>query len=236
MPLVIFILGLCVGSFLNVLADRLPRGESVLWGRSHCDHCKKTLRWYELVPVFSFLFLRGQCMRCHKYLSIQYPVVELITGFGFVFLYVQFGYSVIRIIDYWIIFSALLVLFISDLKYQILPDSMIVLGSLAALLDPHVIPALGSLAFLYLLWAITRGRGMGFGDVKLALFMGLFLGYPNIIVAFYIAFLTGAGIGVILVLVGKKGLKSTIAFGPFLIVGTAIAFLWGQNILTALHL
>jgi leader peptidase (prepilin peptidase)/N-methyltransferase len=228
MPLLIFILGLCVGSFLNVLADRLPNGESVLWGRSHCDYCKKTLRWYELVPVLSFIFLRGRCLRCHKPLSIQYPVVELLTGLGFVFLSPR--------IDYMIIFCTLLVLFLSDLKYQILPDSMIVIGSLAAILHPHILPALGSFAFLYLLWAITRGRGMGLGDVKLALFMGLFLGYPDIIVAFYIAFLTGALLGVILILVGKKGLKSTIAFGPFLIVGTALAFLWGQNILTALHL
>lgn len=216
MPFFIFLIGLAVGSFLNVLSDRLPRGESVLWGRSHCDFCKKTLRWFELIPVFSFVMQRGRCVRCHKSLSVQYPLVEIITGLGFVYVYPR--------IDYMIIFSSLLVLFISDLKYQILPDSMIVVGSLVALLHPHFLSAAGSFAFLYFLWAVTRGRGMGFGDVKLAFFMGLFLGYPGIITAFYIAFLTGAFVGVILIMQGKKQWKSTIAFGPFLILGTALAW------------
>jgi len=226
--ILIFLLGLCVGSFLNVLADRLPRGESVLWGRSHCDYCKKTLRWYELIPVISYIAQRGRCLRCHKPLSLQYLLVEIITGLGFVFLYPNMLNM--------IIFSALLVLFISDFKYQILPDSMILVASLAALVHPHFVAAAASFGFLYLLWAVTRGRGMGFGDVKFALFMGLFLGYPQIIVAYYIAFLTGAVAGVILILAGKKGWKSKIAFGPFLIAGTVIAHLWGQNILQGLRL
>lgn len=233
--IIIFILGLCVGSFLNVLADRLPREESVFWGRSHCDWCKKPLRWFELIPVISFLIQRGRCRRCHKPLSIQYPLVEIVTGLGFAYLYP----NPVNII----IFSTFLVLFISDLKFQILPDSMIVVGSIAALgslllypasrplLVTNVLTAVGSFAFLYILWAVTRGRGMGFGDVKLAFFMGLFLGYPMIIIAFYTAFLTGAAVGVILILGRKKSWRSKIAFGPFLILGTAVGFLWGHHIL-----
>ncbi len=239
----IFIIGLCVGSFLNVLADRLPRGESVLWGRSHCDHCKQPLRWFELIPVISYVIQQGKCLRCHKPLSIQYPLVEFATAVGFVLLYIHLSDSLIGLLDYWIIYSSLLVLFISDFKYQILPDSMIIVGSIGALgallLSPTPLPQLlahglsasGSFAFLYILWAVTRGRGMGFGDVKLAFFMGLFLGYPGIIIAFYTAFLTGAMVGVILILAGIKGLKSKIAFGPFLILGTVVAFLWGQQIM-----
>jgi prepilin signal peptidase PulO-like enzyme (type II secretory pathway) len=113
---------------------------------------------------------------------------------------------------------------------------MIVVGVLATLPHPHFLPAIASFAFLWILWAITRGRGMGLGDVKLAFLMGLFLGYPGIVIAFYFAFLTGAALGVILIIQGKKGWKSTIAFGPFLLMGTVVASLWGQNILTVLHL
>ena len=246
MPLIIFLLGLCIGSFLNVLADRLPRGESVLWGRSHCDWCKKTLRWYELIPVVSYIIQRGRCLRCHKPLSIQYPLVELLTAFSFIWIYNQFLHTPSLLPFYYILFSSLLVLFIADLKYQILPDSMIVIGTIGALgilavsapltvLPHHLIAAVGSFAFLYLLWALTRGRGMGFGDVKLALLMGMLLGYPGIIIAFYAAFLTGALVGVILILVGRKGWKSKIAFGPFLILGTVAAFVWSPQILLWWH-
>lgn len=237
------ILGLFIGSFLGVLADRLPREENVLWGRSHCDYCKKSLRWFELVPVFSFVFQRGRCLRCHKRLSIQYPIVELVTGLGFAFLFSMFHNSIVQYVGYLIIFSSFLVLFIADLKYQILPDSMIIIGSIAAVgllffspapfvtFPPHILSAAGGFAFLYVIWAVTRGRGMGFGDVKLAVFMGLFLGFPDIIIAFYTAFLTGAGVGVILILTGKKGWKSKIAFGPFLILGAMVAFFWGPQIM-----
>lgn len=216
-----FLLGLCVGSFLNVLADRLPREENVLIGRSHCDFCKRTLRWFELIPVISYILQLGRCRRCHKKLSLQYPVVELVAGTGFVLLPYQ----------YWLIFSSLLVIFIADLKYEIIPDSMVVVGVIgSAITGLHLLPGLVSFAFIYLLWALTRGRGMGFGDVKFAGLMGLFLGYPNIVIAFYIAFLTGAVVGVILVLRGKKGWKSHIAFGPFLVAGTWLAFVWGSAI------
>lgn len=120
---------------------------------------------------------------------------------------------------------------------------MIVIGTIGALgilavsapltvLPHHLIAAVGSFAFLYLLWALTRGRGMGFGDVKLALLMGMLLGYPGIIIAFYAAFLTGALVGVILILVGRKGWKSKIAFGPFLILGTVAAFVYGPQIMS----
>lgn len=214
----LFIFGLLVGSFVNVLIDRLPRGENVLWGRSRCDHCKKTLRWFELIPIFSFLIQRGRCRRCRKKLSIQYPLVELATGIGFTFLH-SFPLC--------LLFISLLVIFVADCKYQIIPDSMIVLGILGALwAGAHLTPAIGSFAFLYLLWVVTRGRGMGFGDVKFAFLMGLFLGFPGVVAAFYVAFLTGALVAVILILGRKKTWKSKIAFGPFLVVGTAGVWIW----------
>lgn len=241
----VFLIGLAVGSFLNVLIDRLPKGENVFMGRSHCDFCKKTLRWYELVPLFSFLLQGGRCRRCHKQLSIQYPVVELITGLGFVFFYQVLDYPFLTLIAYLIIFSSLLVIFVADLKYQIIPDSMIVTGSIGALLrlssvnrlippsgwQPYILSALGASAFFFILWLVTRGRGMGFGDVKLAFLLGLLLGFPGIIIALYVAFLTGAVVGVILIIGGKKTLKTKVPFGPFLIFGFIIAWKWTLPIL-----
>lgn len=232
----LFILGLLVGSFVNVLADRLPHGENVLWKRSHCDYCKKTLRWFELIPIFSFLIQRGRCRRCRKKLSIQYPLVELTTGIGFTFLH-SFPFC--------LLFISLLVIFVADLKYQIIPDSMIILGFAATILNwfmrsmpvgdilQYAETGLICFAVFYLIWMVTRGKGLGFGDVKFVLLMGVLLGFPGVISAFYVAFLTGAGYGVILMIGRKKTWKSKIAFGPFLVLGTVVALIW-QPQLTAL--
>lgn len=237
----VFLLGLCVGSFLNVLIDRLPRGESVLWGRSHCDYCKKPLRWFELIPIVSFVLQAGRCRRCHKKLSWQYPLVELATAIGFVWIagVVATPWSNWSHWAYWVIFSSLLVIFVSDLKYQIIPDSMVVTGIVGVIgtiggigwIGENILVGLGAAGFFFLLWLVTRGRGMGLGDVKLALLLGFLLGYPTIIVGLYAAFLTGAATGVILMMTGKKTLKSTIAFGPFLIIGSVIALVWGERII-----
>ncbi len=235
--ILIFLIGLAVGSFANVLIDRLPQGESIVWGRSHCDFCKRTLRWYELIPVLSYIIQLGKCRNCHKRLSIQYPVIELITGTGFVLL---LPYHV----SYYLLFISLLVILVADLKYQIIPDSMIVLGFAAVILNwigtnqagnfmQYIIPGLASFVAFYLLWLVTRGKGLGFGDVKFAPLMGLLLGFPGVVIALYIAFLTGAIVGVILMLGRKKTWKSKIAFGPFLVLGTSVALIW-QPQLTAL--
>jgi leader peptidase (prepilin peptidase)/N-methyltransferase len=234
----LFLIGLCTGSFLNVLADRLPQGESVVWGRSHCDWCKKTLRWYELIPVASYMIQSGRCRRCRKPLSIQYPIVELVTGIGFVLLFPN-NLSV------YLLFMSLLVIFVADLKFQIIPDSMIVWGCAAVLLHwygrgmpagdivQYILTGFACFAAFYLLWLVTRGKGLGFGDVKFAPLMGLWLGFPAVVIALYIAFLTGAFAGVILMLGRKKTWKSKIAFGPFLVLGTVVALIW-QPQLTAL--
>lgn len=210
-----------MGSFLNVLIDRLPKRKNVLTGRSVCDHCNKTLRWFELIPLLSFLIQGGRCRRCSAKLSWQYPIVELVTG-------VSFALGVNPLL-----FSSLLVIFVADFKYQIIPDSMVVFGLLGVLLQGHPfwISAFGASLFFLLLWLVTRGKGMGLGDVKLAFLMGLLLGYPKIVVAGYLAFLTGAVVGVILILLGIKKPKDHISFGPFLILGTLIALVWGEKII-----
>jgi len=257
----IFILGLAIGSFLDVLIDRIPRGESIL-GRSHCEYCKKQLRWYELIPLFSFLIQGGKSRCCRKKLSLQYPLVEVITGIFFVIIFVipsdtglligsldalrLLGMTIkeaLRLLGMTIkfgIISCLIVVFFIDLKYQIIPDSiqvalfifvllfsaisykLQVTNNYLLLITNYLFSGFIVMAPILLLWLVTKGRGMGFGDVKLAFTMGVLLGIKGGLMALYIAFVTGAVTGVILLIGKKKGLKSKIAFGPFLVIGTVI--------------
>ncbi|MEK7166138.1 MAG: prepilin peptidase [Patescibacteria group bacterium] len=235
--IIIFSFGLTFGSFLNVLIDRLPKGISPFHGRSQCDYCKKTLSPADLIPVISFLILRGRCRYCHKALSWQYPILELFTGLMFVILnYYSFIIYHLSFSIYFcllIIFSSLLVIFVADLKYQIIPDLMLVAGSISAIVYlvligqfdmNHIVSASAATMFFAALHFGTHGRGMGFGDVKFVAMMGLLLGFPGIVVGLYIAFLTGAFLSTILVIIRVKKIKQRIAFGPFLVAGTVIAF------------
>ena len=236
MVLFAFLFGLFWGSFLNVLANRLPKGENVLWGRSHCDYCKRELRWYELIPLLSYLLQRGHCLRCKRQLSMQYPLIEFTTGLGFGILYSVLSISPVHLVAGIILFSAFLVIFTADVKYQIIPDSMIIVGCLGTLLwlwqtglptlMIHTISGIAAFFFFLSLWFITKKKGIGLGDVKLSPLLGFLLGYPETILALYVAFLTGAAVGVILILLGNKTMKSKIAFGPFLVLGTAIVIIF----------
>lgn len=234
---IIFFIGLCVGSFLNVLIDRLPREESIIKKRSYCESCKHKLAWYDLIPLLSFVMLSGKCRYCGFPISFYYPTVELITGVLFVLTF--FFLPGESILYYLFIVSSLITIFFIDLKYGIIPDKIvypsifltfvfIALNTQYLILNT-LLSAFGSFLFFLFLWAITRGRGMGFGDVKYTFLMGLILGFPNIVVGLYVAFLTGAIVSLILVLWGKKKLKgSTIPFGPFLVFGTIVALFWGD--------
>lgn len=232
----VFFLGLAVGSFANELIDRLPQGRSVIWGRSVCDDCRKTLRWYELVPVFSWLIQVGRCRRCRARLSVKYPLIELIFGVIFVVLAGRMG-LVAGLVPGLVLATALMVIFVTDLKYQIIPDSMVLLALAAVIVlkffthSPTLLSSLGAAAgvggFFFALWFFTRGRGMGFGDVKLAPVLAFWLGWPLSLAGLYVAFLTGAVVGVILILGANKHLKTRIAFGPFLVLGAVIS-IWQQ--------
>lgn len=245
MILILFILGSCVGSFLNVLIDRLPSGESPFIGRSHCDYCKKTLKAADLVPVISYLYLGGRCRYCRKKLSLQYPLIEILTGILFLLTFYRLSFqgsgrlSVMLPLAI-ILVSGLEVIFFTDLKYRIIPDEIILTLIIAAVpyiylsgsspLLNHIISGLsGSSVFMFLVLA-TRGKGMGLGDVKFAFLMGLLLGFPQIIISMYLAFLTGALFSLILIVTGRKKMKSTIAFGPFLSGATLVTLFWGQII------
>lgn len=245
-----FLFGLAVGSFLNVLIDRLSKDESIVKGRSYCDHCKKPLLWYDLIPLLSFFILKGKCRHCQSPISFYYPVVELTTGLLFVgVLFFLGGFTInfitiIIIIYYLLIVSSLIVIFFTDLKYGIIPDkivfpaiivtSLFLISQYPNILISNLLSALGAFLFFLLLSLvkIKKRESMGFGDVILVFLLGLFLGFPKIIVAFYIAFLTGAALGCILILWGKKKLSGgTIPFGPFLVLGAIISLFWGEEIL-----
>ena len=235
MILIIFILGLCVGSFLNVVVYRLNHNLSPLKGRSFCPKCKNKIPWQDNLPLLSFILLRGRCRFCHSPISWQYPLVELATGLATVFvLYSVSNY--LLAIYYLVITYALIALFVSDFRYQTIPDEIVYPMILISLLytisyTPYaILAALGASLFFLALVLVTRGRGMGMGDAKLAGLMGLVLGFPEIVVALMLAFLTGAIVGVILVLVGKKRFGEHIPFGPFLTSATWISLFWGQTI------
>ena len=234
---VIFILGLCVGSFLNVLIYRLPKNLGFVKGRSFCPNCKHKLSWFDNIPLLSFLILKGRCRYCRSPISWRYPAVELLTGGIFLLSYL----NNLSCLSY-LLFSGLIVIFFIDLEHQIILDEIVIPFSLIfliyflvvnpkLLISNYLVAGIFSFLFLYFIYLITKGKGMGFGDVKLAFLMGLVLGWPKIMVAFYLAFLTGAIIGIILILLRKAKLKQKIAFGPFLVLGTFIAYFLGDKIL-----
>ncbi len=237
----LFFIGLFIGSFLLVVIDRFPRGESFVVGRSHCDMCQHVLVWYDLIPLISYLYLKGKCRYCHKPFGFQYPFVEITTGlvFGTIPIYFHLG-SPVAYVAMGVILSASIVIFFCDMLSGLIPDIAllaILLGSLPFFVDkwenvlPHFIVGIGAALFFFLLFVGTKKRGMGLGDVKLAFVMGFLLGYPLIVLALYLAFLTGAGVALILIIAKRKKFRgSTISFGPFLILGMYACLLGGSNL------
>ncbi len=229
-------------------------------GRSYCPHCKHTLSWQDLIPVLSFLFLKGKCRYCKKPISWQYPLVEIFTGIIFLLIFLfsiqlpslsggeeEIYLFAFDFLYYLIISCFLIIIFVYDLKHYIIPDSVIypaiivsgiwyfVSGIFLNLYTKYEIlntiySAFGAAAFFLLIVLISRGKWMGVGDIKLAFLMGLILGWPNILVALFLAFFIGAVIGIGLIVAGRKKLSSEVPFGPFLVTGTFLAILWGGEI------
>ena len=244
--IIVFLLGLFIGSFLNCLIYRLWHKQSFLKGRSYCPKCKHKLSWYDLIPVLSFLILRGKCRYCQEKISWQYPLVEMATGFLFFLVFIfQSGF-----VGYYFILAScfLIVIFVYDLQHFIIPDKVIFSAIGVSFLYQlifnwilkidnqfSILNYLGAAfvasAFFLFIVLISQGKWMGLGDVKLAFFMGLLLGFPNILVALFLAFSIGAIIGVGLVVFGRKKLKSEIPFGPFLVGGTLVAMFFSSDLI-----
>lgn len=236
----VFLLGASMGSFLNVVVDRLIHGESI-GGRSHCDYCKKTLSWYDLIPLFSFALLQGKCRRCHKKLSFQYPLVEFITGILYLGTWIMVPNA--SVVLYWGIVSSAWVIFLSDLRYKLISDymqvSLFLFIVFQKILDKasffsltgDIVAGIMVALPIGLIYVITNEKAMGLGDVILASIIGFSLGVAKGLLALYISFLTGAIVGVILLVQRKKGMKSAIPFGPFLLLGMLFSGICGDMLI-----
>lgn len=216
-----FLFGLIVGSFLNVLIYRIPRDQPFVAGRSHCPHCNHILAWYDLIPVASFLMLRGRCRYCGHTISPQYPIIEIISAIFFVF-----APSAPALI----VLELFLILAIIDYQHFIIPDGLlialvIVSPFMGAISWNHVLAVLGCGGFFFALWAISKGRWIGFGDVKFAAVLGLLFGFPGAVVVIYIAVILGGLFGVILLVLHKATGKTPLPFGTLLGL-CAIAFIF----------
>ncbi len=248
MAVLFFLIGLIAGSFLNSVIYRLDTGESLIKIRSHCPYCKKPLSWFELIPLMSFIFQKGKCRSCGKKISWQYPLVELAAGILFALCGWYFSSNILLSIFYFLVSSFLIIIFVYDLKHYIIPDKVIYPAIIVAFLYwlqfsifnfqfsinfqlpifNYLLAGLTGGLFFLAIVLISKGKWMGMGDVKLAFFMGLILGWPKILVALFLAFLIGAIVSVVLIILKKKTLKSEIPFGPFLAGATIIAVFLGD--------
>jgi leader peptidase (prepilin peptidase)/N-methyltransferase len=229
-----FTFGLVVGSFLNVVIYRLPRHESVAWPGSHCTSCRRALSWYENIPVVSWTVLRGRCRTCGSRISMQYPIVEAVTGVLFLAGYDAFGLT--PLLPVRLLFGcAMIVLFAIDLEHQILPNEItlpgIAVGFVASIFLPpgwtsSLIGLLVGGLFPFLiaeLYARVRGReGMGMGDFKMLAMVGAFLGWPIVWLTLILSCVLGIVIGGGALMISKRGLATRIPFGTFIAVAALI--------------
>lgn len=233
-----FVLGLLMGSFLNVCIARIPAAESIVYPPSHCPRCGRHLTALELVPVLSFFWLRRRCRGCASEISWRYPAIELGTAVVFLLLYSQFG--LIDFVMQAVFYSVMIVIFFIDFDHQIIPNRLVlVLLALAvgAQIFRPVLPwpqvlwggLLGG-GFFFFLAVVSRG-GMGGGDVKLMAVLGLWFGWIHLLPMMFIAFFLGGLVGGILLLLGIKKRKDGIAFGPFLVLSAFIVSMWGERLL-----
>jgi leader peptidase (prepilin peptidase)/N-methyltransferase len=238
--IVAFVLGTVLGSFANVCIHRLPRRQSVVFPASHCPYCQQRLRPWHNLPLLSYVALGGRCATCRTSISWRYPLVELLCGLLYVFLYHQWGVSVPSVV-FALFATALLIVSFIDLEYTIIPDAItlpgIVAGLLASLwLTPVGIGnavlgvLLGGGAFS-LIVILSAGRGMGAGDIKLIAMIGAFLGWQAVLVTIFLGASLGTVVGLSLMLLKRKRRKDPIPFGPFLALGALLTMVWGEELL-----
>ncbi|MBE0433291.1 prepilin peptidase [candidate division WOR-3 bacterium] len=237
----IFALGTVIGSFLNVLVYRLPRQRSIIAPRSFCPECKKTIAWYENIPILSFLLLRGRCSKCGKRISFRYPSVELLTGLLFIYAFGRFGLGYEFFFTAFF-FCALIVISFIDFSFQVIPDMIsipgIFLGIIFQLIRGDFLAGIFGMAFgggLILFIRVIGGlvykkEVMGLGDVYLTAMIGAFVGFPFILPAIFIGALVGAVLGILYIVSTHQDRESPIPFGPFLSIGGAAVIIFQPQI------
>ena len=244
-PLFSLLIGMVVGSFLNVCICRMPKNESVVTPPSHCPQCSYQIRWYDNIPVLSYLFLRGRCRGCGVRISLQYPLVELINGVLTLLLYLRFGPTVAFAVLF-LFCSSLVVITFIDIEHQIIPDEIslsgIVIGFiLSFFIKGHswtnsllgILLGGGSLLLVAYGYQLLTGKdGMGGGDIKLLAMMGAFLGWKAIPFIIFASSLVGSIVGVSIMLLQKKDSKLAIPFGPYLAFGAILYIFYGRPLIS----
>lgn len=240
MAIFIFILGMLVGSFLNVVILRLHRHESFLKGRSKCLFCNHKLYPRDLVPLFSFLALRGRCRYCRHRFSSQYFWVELATALAFLFIYQNFSGDYLKIITSFVAVGFLIIIFVYDLKYYLILDKVIwpaILFVFLAniLLGVHpgnlLLAMLFGAGFFWLQYVVSHGRWIGGGDIRLGAYLGALLAWPQVMTALFLAYVGGSIVSIMLLSLNKKGIKDKVPFGTFLTAAAFLTLLYGQTII-----
>jgi leader peptidase (prepilin peptidase)/N-methyltransferase len=235
------VVGVCVGSFLNVCIYRLPRGQSLASPPSRCPHCERPLRWYHNIPIVSWVALRGRCAHCQAPISIQYPVIELVTALVWLLIVwmTPVGWLLASRL---VLATALIVLFMIDLEHQLLPNVITLPGIVVGLAFSVVAPPgpadalLGALLGGGVLYAIAaayyllrKEEGMGMGDVKMLAMVGAFLGWRAVLLTLVLSSFAGAVIGVVMMGLQKGSMRYALPFGTFLAVGALLAMLFGEQ-------
>ncbi len=245
----LFILGAIIGSFLNVIILRTHQNSSIVFGRSHCSQCRHQLRWYELVPVISFLWLRGKCRKCKGVLSRQYLLVELATAILFVVITYYTIDPIALLAGDWSVVVAWLrnlfvvctfiVVFVYDLRWQLIPDRFTLpalVGVILAntMLGMAIVPMVLAMAvgggFFLLQFILSKGRWIGGGDIRLGALIGAVVGWPVVVVALFLSYIIGALTLAPLLFSGRARLGAMVPFGTFLVIGALLSMMWGHDI------
>lgn len=232
----IFIFGITLGSFFNVVGLRVPQKIPFTNDRSNCPSCHKQLTWYELIPILSFFLQRGKCRSCHKKISPIYPSVELLTGLLFISSYLKIGFEV-EFITALLLIAMLMIILVSDITYMIIPNKVLlfflplfIIMRMIQPLEPWwsaVIGAVVAFLLIAIIILISRG-GMGAGDMKLFGLLGIVLGTGKVLLTFFLASLLGSIIGMCLMLFKIVERKQPIPFGPYIIIATIISYFYGD--------
>lgn len=244
MTILIFIYGLIIGSFLNVCIYRIPRSESIAWPGSHCPICGHALKWYDNIPLVSYIVLKGRCRYCKTNISKQYPLVESLNAFVYIIMYLNFGFGLDFII-YSLMSSVLVAIVFIDLKEMIIPDSLVLCVLVLSIIhkainyflygiSPNLVGSILGLLVaggLFLAIVIISRGGMGGGDVTLIGALGFVLGVKYILLNVFLSFIIGAIISMVLLAAKIKTRKDPIPFGPFIVLGFFLTVLRGQDII-----
>lgn len=234
--IIFFLFGIVFGSFFNVVGIRVPKKIPFHNDRSYCPNCETQLRFYELIPVLSYVFQRGKCRTCQTKISFIYPFIELTTGLLFAFAFIYFGFQ-LELIVALLLISLLMIIFVSDIFYMLIPNKVLlfflplfIIARIFIPLDPWYDALIGAVVgyvLLAIIIIVSKG-GMGAGDMKLFGVIGFALGWKNILLTFFLAALFGALIGGMLMLFKKVKKGEPIPFGPFIVLGALISYFYGD--------